>query len=80
MKFKFFTVGDKGAPVADETIFKSKFLKKCLVSHIIVDNDFENHQDPAPGFVHSYVNGTIDRAPNVWKTGSKLMIFYKKCK
>lgn len=80
MEFKLFTCGDDDGPVATETIFKSSFLKTCLVSHIQVNNDNENHQDPSPDFVHSYVNGTIDRNPNVWKTGDKLTVFYQPCK
>lgn len=80
MKFKFFTVGNPGAPVAGDTKFYSEFLKECIVSHIHLNNDIENQQNPSPDFVHNYVDGYIDRSPNQYKAGDKLTIFYKKCK
>lgn len=79
MEFKCFTVGDDSGFSAGQTLFKAEFLKNCLVSHIIVNNENENQQNPNPDFIHNYVDGYVDRKPNVWSTGDKLLVYFKKC-
>ena len=79
MEWKNFTVGESGSLEAGQTKLKSDFLKNCLVSHIVVNNQYENQQNPNPDFVHNYIDGFIDRSPNAFVLGDKITVFYKNC-
>jgi hypothetical protein len=79
MPTKQFTVGQPDAPNPGSTIFQHEFLRSCLVNFIIVDNVPENQLKPNPDFRHSYVEGEIDRSPNIWVIGNKLIIDYSPC-
>jgi hypothetical protein len=76
---KQFTCGVGNGPVAGQSIFQAEFLKNCIVNFIIVNNIPENQLNPSPNFKHSYVEGTIDRSPNVWFVSDKLIIDFEPC-
>lgn len=75
-----FVCGDSGCPVSGQTLFFADFLKNAIVNFIIVNNAIENQLAPGCGFTHNYVQGCIDRSPNTWSTGDKLIVDYNKCK
>lgn len=74
-----FVCGDSDGPVAGQTKFKADFLKRVFVNFLIVDNAIENQLEPSPAFKHNYVQGELDRSPNVYTTGDKLIIDYDEC-
>lgn len=79
MKTQQFVVGNAGAPIAGSTIFQADFLKNSIVHFLLVDNVPENQLNPNPDFKHNYIEGTIDRAPDVWTIGNKLIVVYSDC-
>lgn len=75
-----FVCGDSDGPIAGQTKFTAPFLKNYFVDTIIVGNGPENQLTPNPAFVHNYMQGYIDRAPNTWALGDKLVVNVTKCK
>lgn len=78
MPTKQFYVADPDGPVVGQTKFKAKFLGKVFVDYLIVNHAIENQLNPNPSFTHSYVQREIDRAPNTWAPGDKLIIVYTR--
>lgn len=75
-----FVCGEIDGPVPGQTQFKSEAFKDILIDTIEVNNTSENQLTPSQGFDHYYKQGMIDRAPNVWVAGDKLVVFTSKCK
>lgn len=75
-----FVCGDIDGPVPGQTSFKSEALKDILIDTIEVNNTNENQLIPNPGFRHHYKQGLLERAPNIWIAGDKLVVFKDKCK
>jgi hypothetical protein len=70
--------GEKSAPVAGQTTYQNDLLKNVIVHFIIVNNVPENGLEPSPNYAHNYLSGLLDRFPNRWSIGDKLIVFYSK--
>lgn len=76
MQTEQFVVGTEGHAIDGSTIYRKDYLKKVFVEYIIIENTILNQLPPKADFVHSYVDGTIDISPNVFKLNDKVIIVY----
>jgi hypothetical protein len=76
MKTKQYLVGGIGGPIAGSGVFQSEDLQDILIDYIIIDGIPESGLQPTPQYVHSYLEGILDRSPILWVPGQKLTVNY----